>query len=373
MKKIAFFINNLWSWGSNKVWVDLSNWLDNLYNTVVIALYWEKTWFFCKNHITLTQWKSWKTTTKIASLFRWYFSLKSYLKSNSIETIFTFSMETTLLAILAKRLNKNMNLKIMMTQHENSTFINKYTALQWKIYKIFLYTIRSLQKNLHKIVCVSENTKETLINFWFSWEKIVIIWNGINPSELVEKSLENINKTTPFILHIGNKSEIKNQLLLIEGFARISDQIPHNVMFLWAISDKTYYENLQKRVSELKLESRVFFLWFDRNPYKYLKNSSVLSSTSFSEACPLNILEALCLWVPVVSTSHEWWKEILNNWEYWIITWFSSEEYADWILQLLSDENLHNKYIEKGKERSLLFSQEIQLQKYISLIESIDA
>lgn len=372
MEKIVFFINSLWSWGSNKVWVDLSIWLQNHYNTSLITLYWGKAWFFCKNHVKLCTTQSSGIIKKIVSLFHWYFSLKRYLKEHSIDIIFTFSMETTLLALLIKCLNRWWNAKIIMTQHENMTFINDYTALGWKIYKLFLYAIKALERYLDKIVCVSENTQKTLLDFWFSLKKIKIIYSGLNSLELEKKSKEDLEETTPFVLHIGNISKIKNQLLLIESFAKISDKIPHDIIFLWAVSDQKYYQQLKEKISELALEDRIRFLWFKKNPYKYLKNASILSSSSFSESYWLNILEALYFWIPVVSTAHEWWKEILNNWEYGILTWFSVEEYASWLLQLLLNVELYGKYTKKGKERANFFSQERQIKEYISLIESIN-
>ena len=59
-------------------------------------------------------------------------------------------------------------------------------------------------------------------------------------------------------------------------------------------------ENIKK---ELNLQECVFLLGRRKNPYKYIKNASILALSSYYEGTPNVIVEALGLQTPVVTTN----------------------------------------------------------------------
>lgn len=61
-------------------------------------------------------------------------------------------------------------------------------------------------------------------------------------------------------------------------------------------------EPLQKLCEELKISDHVTFYGEQTNPYRYLRHADLLFISSYHEAAPLVIDEALCLKVPILST-----------------------------------------------------------------------
>lgn len=77
----------------------------------------------------------------------------------------------------------------------------------------------------------------------------------------------------------------------------------------------------------------------------FLKNASLFCFTSLSEALPTVLIESLILKTPILTVPVIWSKEILNNWNYWIIA-------KDWNINNYSE--LIDKYIEKNNSEIIM-------------------
>ena len=70
---------------------------------------------------------------------------------------------------------------------------------------------------------------------------------------------------------------------------------------------------LIEKTKKMNKVDKIMFLGEIENPLPILKRSQLLVLPSFSEAYPTILLEALCLYIPVLSTPTKGAKEILNN------------------------------------------------------------
>ena len=131
---------------------------------------------------------------------------------------------------------------------------------------------------------------------------------------------------------------------------------------------KGYLENL---VRNLNLEEKVVFLWFQKNPYKYLRHASLFCFTSLSEALPTVLIESLILRIPILTVPVTWTKEILNNGECGYITdnW-DIDNYTRKIDEAIDNDN--SDIIENGTNFSnKKFSLEKMTLSYQNMIEGI--
>ncbi len=55
-------------------------------------------------------------------------------------------------------------------------------------------------------------------------------------------------------------------------------------------------------ISDLGLAEHIYLSDFDSNPYKWMKRAAVIVSSSITEGCPNQLLEALALGIPIVAT-----------------------------------------------------------------------
>ena len=75
--------------------------------------------------------------------------------------------------------------------------------------------------------------------------------------------------------------------------------------FLIGGGDSEEYDKILSEMRRLNIRDKFFtYLGTKFNPYPYIKNSDILVSTSYSEACPFVVNEALALGVPVVSNNY---------------------------------------------------------------------
>lgn len=94
---------------------------------------------------------------------------------------------------------------------------------------------------------------------------------------------------------------------------------------------------LEKTAAEQGIEERVRFYGEQANPYRYMKNADLLLMSSFHEAAPMVIDEALCLDLPVLTvrttSSEEMVKLRHGGW----VCENSTEELTRELLRVLSD------------------------------------
>ena len=89
--------------------------------------------------------------------------------------------------------------------------------------------------------------------------------------------------------------------MLIRAFAQIASR--HSEVDLLLAGDGPLREDLQRQVSELRIEDRVRFLGVRSDVPKLLQAVDVFALTSVSEAASLTVLEAMATSLPVVVTN----------------------------------------------------------------------
>ena len=188
---------------------------------------------------------------------------------------------------------------------------------------------------IDNFICVSNSTKEDLINFYnIPEEKIKVIYHGGEHLDKVhinttEKKFEFKNKITKnFILYVGRRYRYKNFKLLIDAFKN-SSILNKNFQIIFFGGEK---ENIKENqiYKNLNLSNKIIHLNGDDEILKYLYlNAQVMVSTSEYEGFGLNILEALRHNCPVIANDIKVFRELYND----NIFYFSDEESLKYILE----------------------------------------
>jgi len=108
------------------------------------------------------------------------------------------------------------------------------------------------------------------------------------------------------IIYVGRFDHNKAPDRLIEAFYQLRSRkkIESDIKLLFiGDGDKDYVVYLYDLVAKYGLNDNVFFLGFKDNPYKYIKRSTLLVSSSFSEGLPGVVIESIFLKTPVVTTN----------------------------------------------------------------------
>lgn len=251
-----------------------------------------------------------------------------------------------------KRLFKIKAQKLIITPHGGFTPWWKEFSDFSRIIKLIYHKILGkffLNHVVDKIIAVSEWEKEQLIRKSISNEKIIIIPNGVEELAYILPKVENFNleKYKPYLLFIGRISRRKNLDFVIKCLKKIN-----KIRFLIAgsIHEKEYYEYLNDLISELGLQSRVFFLGEvdEKFKYEFIDNALAVVLVSHNESEGITIKEAMARGRPVIVSNIDPLRRLVKNEENgFVVT--NEEEFVNAVISLLNDKNLTTKMSENNK------------------------
>jgi glycosyltransferase involved in cell wall biosynthesis len=223
---------------------------------------------------------------KISSFIRKIFKIRRQLKKHRVDIALSIMPSMNLLLTLSF-----LKVKKIITVHNIIRERQSYT------YKIISMLQKVFYRQADKVIAVSQGVKQSLLRLEPSLE-IEVIYNPLNLEEIKEKSNEKIKENIgKYIIGVGRLTEQKGFDLLVKAFSKLSNKNLNLVI----IGDGVKKDELEKQVNNLGLEKRVFFLGFNENPYKYMKNSECFVLSSRWEGFGLVLAEAMATGAKVVS------------------------------------------------------------------------
>ncbi len=227
----------------------------------------------------------------------------------------------------------------------------------------------------HKTIAVSERIKEQIKVFPFTKRKVVLIHNGISSIHFLERIIarEKLLSGKGNSTWIGSIAELhKNKGLdyAIEGFARIATEFRNSVFII--IGEGEERKKLEKLISHLSLEDRVFLVGFKENAATLLKAFDIATFTSRTEAFPYVPLEMGLAELPIIGNWVGGIPEIILNGESGILVQKGNiDEIEKNLRELLKDENERKRLGMNLKVRvEENFSLEKMLERTINLYEN---
>jgi len=222
-------------------------------------------------------------------------------------------------------------------------------------------------------VAPSKFTAEQFIKlFKIPKEKIKIIPEGVDLEKFnrsvdasdIDEKLGNERK----ILFVGNLHPNKGVHFLIKSFALVKSKIDDvNLVIVGDGPLKNYLINLTKR---LNLEKDVIFTGFvsDEELPKYYASCDIFASASVLEGFGLIFLEAMAFGKPIVAFNLASIPEVVGNAGI-LVNEINHEKFANVIIELLQNKELHKEKSEIALNRAKLFSWEKIAEQFIKIIK----
>lgn len=186
-----------------------------------------------------------------------------------------------------------------------------------KNYVYFLLLYKTIFRFLDKKIGVSQSVVKDLIT---NIGGNVQLCYNIHDIENIRQKAQNIllDKdeieifSKPVILYVGAAYEyIKAPDRLLKAFISLKKQIADDVQLVYIGKDvDCTWEKLKDLARINHVDKSVHFLGPRKNPYQYMKRSSMLVSPSRDEGLPGVIIESLSIGTPCVATN-----STLGNWE----------------------------------------------------------
>ena len=166
----------------------------------------------------------------------------------------------------------------------------------------------------------------------------------------------------PLIISVGSFSVLKDRVTLIKAFAIVKEEVDVRLVILGEGEERSKIERL---VSDLGLNTSVYFPGFEPNPFKWMQQSAVIVSSSITEGCPNNLLEALSLGLSVVATDCPGDTATILDFGRWgrLVPVGDAKKMAAAILEALSDLNAPD-----GKSRAAQFSPKKVVDAYMDVL-----
>jgi len=194
------------------------------------------------------------------------------------------------------------------------------------------------------IVVLANQFKKELIDIGIPRNKVIVLPTMTDTKEFIIK--ERSFKKPFKILYCGNMYYKKGVFELINAISLILKK-EQEIKFYF-MGEGPDLDRMKRMVKKLFINEHVIFLGFKlgKEKIKYFQKADLFAFPSYSEGCPLAVLEALSAGLPVVSTKVGGLAEILEDGENgFFINSVPPDpnEIADKITKLISDPNLIKK------------------------------
>lgn len=363
-KKILFFISGLNGGGAEKILIDTLKSLNREKYNITLALLedtgiylndvpthihfkfltckekpHQKKWFYRFLHHIPFQW-----------IYRFYFPEKY-----DIEIAFLEGMATHVIGCSTNRKSRKfawVHTDMMKNRWSDVDFSSEKE--QKKIYGHF-----------DEVFCVSKYCADCFVERFGEKIKVSVMYNILCDDEIREKA--NIHEA-----HIPAKKRTtlvsSGRFIRQKGFDRllrvhkrlIDDGYEHD---LWLLGDGVMRMELEKYVTENKLEDSVKLLGFQSNPYPFIKSADCFVCSSRAEGFSTAVTEAFILGLPVVSVNCSGAEELLAYGKYGILTENTEECLYNGLKNILGDEDIMEKYKMLALERGCAFSKSKRIQE----------
>ena len=215
------------------------------------------------------------------------------------------------------------------------------------------------------IFWVSDSAKLDYFFSRFIKKKSSVLYNIIISDLLIKKMNLDTNNYNCDVVFLGRLSEEKNPIRMLEVFERVINVLPNIVLGI--IGSGPLEEELKKRAFERRIDNRIVFFGFQKNPLKILHDAKVMIMTSSWEGLPICALEAQALGVPIVSTPTDGLIKLIEDGENGFLS-DDDDVLANRVISILSNKELYKKLSQNQIAKSIQFNNET---KYVETLNKI--
>lgn len=260
--------------------------------------------------------------------------------------------------------------KTITTIHDLTTlrFVNPDKNIAVFKFKqmVFKYVIkRSVKKSVY-VITPSQFVRDDIVKFaGIDPNKVVVTYEGADL--IIDNAMPVLElEGKRFIMYLGRPTPHKNLDRLIEAFILLKADHPDLLLVLAGKKDANY-KRIEERVNKRGIDNILFTDFVSEGQLKWLyQNCSAYVFPSLSEGFGLPGLEAMVHGAPVVSSNGTCLPEIYGDAaKYFDPT--NIQAMADAISEVLTNQELRNELIEKGKVQASKYSWEAMAKQTLEV------
>jgi len=246
-----------------------------------------------------------------------------------------------------------------------------------RFYRIYQCLMKRIVKKAAFILVDSNHSAKDLTeNFSKARDKTFVMTFGIDPS--FQSSMENSSSAgireklgihNQIILYVGRQDPYKNLMSLIRIHKNVLEKGTDATLVIAGSRDDRYPE-ITSLIAELQLQGKVKITGYlsQRDLVSLYREASLLALPSLYEGFGLPVLEAMASGIPVIASNKASIPEVMGDAGI-LLNPDSHPQWVDAIIQLLTNSEIRQNFIEKGRQRLSLFSWEKAAERAVSIYE----
>jgi len=300
MKKIGLLLSSLNYGGAERVVSRLTYILSEKY-TIYLILF-EDTYIqydYLGELVSLNVRATNDSFSKFLLLIRRIIRLRKVKKNLNLDCVISFLESPNVVNILSR----TKECKTAVSIRNYSKIENKHSLIS----KITNLCIKLLYNKADIVIPVSKVIAESLVkDYGIKRDKLKVIYNPYDIEQIQQLSMEELEPQYKEFIHkeatfisIGRQVYQKGFWHLIKAFKLVHDK--RNETKLVLIGRDYQNGKCQKLIDDLHLNESVLLIDQHRNPFKFLKASTVYVLTSLFEGFPNSMVEAMACGCPVIA------------------------------------------------------------------------
>ena len=251
-------------------------------------------------------------------------------------------------------------------------FIEEKTEKK-KMRRIIYYLNYLVERNVDKIVVLTQGEMECYLRHGFSRDKLAVIHNWLDPILMTDYPKGNYSEISKSIITVGRIDYQKGYEYLIEVAEIVFSKHPEWIWEIYGDGNETYKNELLSKIREKGLEKNILFKGITKNIYDIYKDYSFLVMTSRFEGLPTVLLEAKANLLPLISFNCNTGPSdiIRDGIDGYLIEPFDVNDMAQKICFLIEHSDVRRKFSNNARGNLGKFSKDTILKCWQGLIESL--
>lgn len=279
--------------------------------------------------------------------------MRKHIKQNKPDAVFAFRI-----AIYCVTLLTLLGVKVPVIASERND--PRFNSNAWKVIQAVLLPLAN------RFIVQTQRIKDYFPKF--IQKKTDIIFNPVTEKVF---SLPSIPKEKR-IISVGRLHSQKNQKMMIEAFARVSEQFPEWKLVIYGEGPER--DSLQRMIKDpkSKIQDKVFLPGRSENIIDELNKSEIFAFSSDYEGMSNAVVEAFCVGLPIITTkvsgTEDFIKENKNG---YLLERNDVNGMEKAMKKLMSDENLRKTIGENNRQQAKIFKTEHIFHQWESVVNKV--
>ena len=285
------------------------------------------------------------------SLFKKLIWMRKHIKHKKPDAIFAFRI-----AIYSVTLISLLGIKIPVIASERND--PRFNSLAWKIIQAVLLPLAD------RFVVQTQQIKDYFPRF--IQKKTDIIFNPVTEKVF---SLPDIPKEKR-IISVGRLHSQKNQKMMIEAFARVSEKFPQWSLIIFGEGPER--EALESLVERLKVKDKVILPGRRENIIDELNKSEIFAFSSDYEGMSNAVVEAFCVGLPIITTKVSGTEDFIKENKNGFLLERNDVDGMEMAMRkLMSDEKLRKNIGDNNRQQANIFKIEHIFQQWENVVNKV--